>query len=438
MATEALISSLSALQFSECYALVKYGLAATDPDTMHKTLKTVAKEGSPRHTRDMCYYLLNKTSRSFARVIQELDSELRHPVCIFYLVLRGLDTIEDDMTIPLEKKLDVLANFHKSLYQRGWKFTENGPDEKDRELCAKFDIVIEEFLNMKEEYQTIIADIAKRMAAGMAEFRSDKKVITLDDYNLYTHYVAGLVGLGLTGLFAASGLESPSLANQTVLANHMGLFLQKVNIMKDFKEDWDEGRWFWPQEIWKDYVPAGGDLGEFTRPENLDRGLACLNHLCADALDLVPDCLEYLSLLQNQTVFQFAAIPQVMAIASIALFFNNAVIFQRAGLKIRRGLAVKLILGCNSFDSVKDIYRGYIKDLTLANDIRVGSNPYDKSFLRVGQALSKATQWLQRHDLAYASKSVSKTSSSWADMFLTILVLVVAVLLAFSFIPRAQ
>ena len=78
MAAEALWSSLSAGQISECTALIKYALSATDPDTMHKSLKTVAKEGSPRHARDMCYYYLNKTSRSFVRVIQELDPELRY------------------------------------------------------------------------------------------------------------------------------------------------------------------------------------------------------------------------------------------------------------------------------------------------------------------------------------------------------------------------
>jgi farnesyl-diphosphate farnesyltransferase len=40
-----------------------------------------------------CYELLNMTSRSFAAVIQALDDELRPAICIFYLVLRGLDTI---------------------------------------------------------------------------------------------------------------------------------------------------------------------------------------------------------------------------------------------------------------------------------------------------------------------------------------------------------
>lgn len=52
-----------------------------------------------------CYKYLNQTSRSFAAVIQALDGEMRHAVCIFYLVLRALDTLEDDMTISIEKKI---------------------------------------------------------------------------------------------------------------------------------------------------------------------------------------------------------------------------------------------------------------------------------------------------------------------------------------------
>jgi len=46
-------------------------------------------------------------------------------ICLFYLVLRALDTIEDDMTIPIEKKVPLLVNFHKILYQKGWNFKES-------------------------------------------------------------------------------------------------------------------------------------------------------------------------------------------------------------------------------------------------------------------------------------------------------------------------
>jgi farnesyl-diphosphate farnesyltransferase len=41
----------------------------------------------------ICYDFLNKTSRSFSLVIQQLGPELRDAICLFYLILRGLDTI---------------------------------------------------------------------------------------------------------------------------------------------------------------------------------------------------------------------------------------------------------------------------------------------------------------------------------------------------------
>ncbi len=65
----------------------------------------------------------------------------------------------------------------------------------------------------------------------------------------YCHYVAGLVGIGLSQLFSASKLEDPEVGRDTELANSMGLFLQKTNIIRDYLEDTQEGRVFWPQEV---------------------------------------------------------------------------------------------------------------------------------------------------------------------------------------------
>lgn len=81
-----------------------------------------------------CYQTLSKVSRSFSSVILELCPELRMPICIFYLVLRGLDTVEDDMSIPLAKKLKLLKEFASHLEEPGWN---------SREGC-KFDDI---FLN---------------------------------------------------------------------------------------------------------------------------------------------------------------------------------------------------------------------------------------------------------------------------------------------------
>ena len=70
-----------------------------------------------------CWVFLDKTSRSFSAVIKELDGELCRVVCLFYLVLRGLDTIEDDMTLDLEIKVQLLETFHEKLTTPGWTFT---------------------------------------------------------------------------------------------------------------------------------------------------------------------------------------------------------------------------------------------------------------------------------------------------------------------------
>lgn len=50
------------------------------------------------------------------------------------------------------------------------------------------------------------------------------------------------------------------------------------------------------------------------------------------------DCLIYLSVLRDQSVFNFCAIPQVMAIATLALVYRNPAVFER-NIKIRRGEA---------------------------------------------------------------------------------------------------
>ncbi len=66
----------------------------------------------------------------------------RDAVCVFYLVLRALDTVEDDMTLALETKTKLLMTFHEKLECQGWRFLECGPLEKDRSVLVDFDQVL--------------------------------------------------------------------------------------------------------------------------------------------------------------------------------------------------------------------------------------------------------------------------------------------------------
>ena len=64
--------------------------------------------------------------------------------------------------------------------------------------------------------------------------------------------VAGLVGEGLSRLFTCTGYEKPEVAEVSkTLANTMGLLLQKTNIIRDYLEDYVDGRAFWPQDVCK-------------------------------------------------------------------------------------------------------------------------------------------------------------------------------------------
>lgn len=206
------------------------------------------------------------------------------------------------------------------------------------------------------------------MGAGMAEFIS-KDVITVDDYNLYCYYVAGLVGIGLSKSFIAYG-ESNKLMGENgddiTLSNKMGLFLQKTNIIRDYYEDVilekKRGRGlrvFWPEEIWKLYAPNGRieDFGQ-----DIDSGVKCLNHLVCDALQLVPDCIHYMSMLKDQFVFNFCAIPQVMAIATLAEIYDNDNVFKKV-VKIRKGLTCKLMLTSRNIVQVKRTFHHFAMEI---------------------------------------------------------------------------
>ncbi|CDH57248.1 squalene synthetase [Lichtheimia corymbifera JMRC:FSU:9682] len=397
---------------SELQALVSYKFAPKSENIrIHQD--NLAKDESKRR----CYDFLNKTSRSFAAVIQELDDQLRDAICLFYLVLRGLDTVEDDMTLPLDRKVEVLRSFDKIIYQRGWTFHECGPDEKDRELLVHFDVVIDEFLRLDDKFQKVIADITRRMGNGMADYaagehRENTSVATIADFNLYCHYVAGLVGYGLSDLFSASGLESPQVAENKDLSNNMGLFLQKTNIIRDFREDLEEGRQFWPREIWGQYAD---EFSDFIKPENKTKARACLNAMVLNVLDLVPDVLTYLNQLRNQSVFNFCAIPQTMAIATLALVFNNMEVFER-NIKIRKGEAVKLILASKDMDSVVDIFRHYIRVISQKNEAD------DPNFMEISIAVGRIEQWIEANT---SSKAVTKSSSvAWMPVVVCILAVV--------------
>lgn len=162
---------------------------------------------------------------------------------------------------------------------------------------------------------------------------------TIAEYDLYCHYVAGLLGEGLSGLWAASAKEGDFLASLLELSSSMGLLLQKTNITRDYREDTDQKRFFWPREIWGSF--GFKELDELHTPGNEERAMHAQSAMILDALRHAVDSLDYLRLLRNQSVFNFCAIPAVMAMATLALCLGNGEVMKR-NIKIRKAEAARV------------------------------------------------------------------------------------------------
>lgn len=408
-----------------------------------------------------CEVKLSQVSRSFAMVIQQLPSSLRTAVCNFYLVLRGLDTVEDDMENFADNSIKVghLRAFASYLNDLTWSLDGIG-EGHERELLQSFHHVSSVFQSLPTEQRAVIADITTRMGDGMALFSSrnlTQGTEDVTDYSLYCHFVAGLVGEGLSRLFAAAGYEDSSLADQISLANHMGLFLQKTNIIRDYLEDFVEGRAFWPKSIWQEY---GSDLGDFANAPS-HKALNCLNHLIADAMTHVPACLRYLNLLNDRSVFRFCAIPQVMAIATLDELASNPLVFTGV-VKIRKGLAVKLISDASDTDAVYEVFLHHTR--SIYNKLRTVSptateiaTPYvqqvesiclaalpHKSIrnifnfryvLFMAVALTFTIRWLHGRSSRWGSRSMPRINDSLDVFGVCIAVFCCAYLVAFTGVP---
>lgn len=202
---------------------------------------------------------LDRVSRSFAFCIARLEGDLREQVSLSYLLCRMLDTVEDSSWPSIAAQDQAFDLFRD--------FVENGADqEKISAWYASFPqnipegekILIKDSLRsfhdlhaMPEKVRIKIQRAVLNMYRGMRFFLQESRVKSgtlrlksISEVNQYCFFVAGLVGELLTDLVS----EGPvALKTNTYLnAHHFGLFLQKINLLKDQAKDEKEGRFLVP------------------------------------------------------------------------------------------------------------------------------------------------------------------------------------------------
>ena len=198
---------------------------------------------------------LDAVSRSFALCIPQLEPPFRDHVALAYLLMRVLDTVED---APFTDKRAQAEQFERwrgflralpsqaevDAFAAG--FPEDGLNDSERALLGDTYALLEDAHALPVAAAASVFNAVDRMAVGMAAYaRRDAvlRLVDLEDVTRYCCFVAGLVGEMLTELFALGRSEPAPSVN---LAYHFGVFLQKVNILKDQREDEASGRFLVP------------------------------------------------------------------------------------------------------------------------------------------------------------------------------------------------
>lgn len=121
-----------------------------------------------------------------------------------------------------------------------------------------------------------------------------------------------------------------------------------------------------------------------------------LSSMLLDAMSHATSALDYLALLREQSIFNFCAIPQVMAIATLELMFNNPDVFKK-NVKIRKGIAVGLILKAVNPRDVAYVFLDY------SRRIHSRLSPSDPNFTRWSVELARIEQWCETYYPSYVA-----------------------------------
>jgi phytoene/squalene synthetase len=202
---------------------------------------------------------LDRVSRSFAFCIQKLDSPFKEWTALSYLMCRILDTVEDSLWTDSDIRDQQYEEFEKFLLNHtdddevfAWvqRFPDSIP-EGEKILLRDAVYCFNDLHEMPPAVRKSIQSTVLRMSAGMKHYSArqsegELRLTDLTDVNRYCYFVAGVVGELLTRLLLTYRNEFKPGPEFMKNAFHFGLFLQKVNLLKDQRGDEREGRFLIP------------------------------------------------------------------------------------------------------------------------------------------------------------------------------------------------
>lgn len=279
--------------------------------------------------------ILKKVSRSFALTIPMLDDEIKDEVLLTYLQDRILDNFEDEIHPPdLELQQDMMDRvsriFSTSDYDRSKDFkiikknSELIEKKSLQELTENIDLIYQSYQNLDLKVQEISHKWLEEMNQGMQKYLN-KEVETFSELDEYCYYVAGTVGGFLTEtiIYKFEIIEQ----NRQILLNNFneaGLFLQKVNLIRDIRDDLENrDKHFWPL---KDLEVTEEDLSE---PQKKEKAMSALEEMLNDLKKHIPALKKYYFALPDELkgYKKFFAVNNALGLATLDKLEANPDIF---------------------------------------------------------------------------------------------------------------
>jgi len=285
---------------------------------------------------DECWEVLPKVSRSFALCIRLLPKPIDEQMMLSYMIYRVIDTIEDSH-IELEAKDALFEKFISVLKGKKANAMKVAQLQKtllicldytyEKDLLEKLDSLVVAYFAQPVKIRSAIRRWGRVMAGGMLKFQS-RKIETFKDQDLYSYYVAGVVGYLINDLlFYNNVITSKAKRRLKRHAKNFGLALQKVNILRDVAHDIPEKRFYWPIATLNKYELNYQTLLE---EKNRAKAMKVLREEIDDAMQHIYAGMYYVLSLPNTAlrVRMFCLIPLFMAIESFAKCVDNKDVFE--------------------------------------------------------------------------------------------------------------
>ncbi len=191
-------------------------------------------------------------ARNFAYGIRLLPAAKRRGLAVIYAFARRIDDIGDG-TMPAEEKIAALEAARRAVLDL------SSPDPADPVLLALADT--------GRTFPVPMAAFGELIDGCVADVRGTHYE-TFEDLLYYCRCVAGSIGRLSLGIFGTSH----DLQEAARLADSLGVALQLTNILRDIREDHENGRVYLPAEDLAKFDCDPADLGGTTPRPPRDRG----------------------------------------------------------------------------------------------------------------------------------------------------------------------